>query len=140
MPVAAASGRPSRRYRMSEPEINPTDLMAVERSATALFGLAISLIVLGFVVEKFELFLHIIGASKNAETHMSGGLPHFYNYLGMVIVAAGILLAGYAYRYYIVWVRHLKEKRYGTDKSIFFVLSLFIATVGFAILLSMVLF
>lgn len=31
--------------------------MAVERTAIALIGTSISLIILGFVVEKFELFL-----------------------------------------------------------------------------------
>ncbi len=41
-------------------QIDPKDLMAVERAATALIGTAISLIILGFIVEKFELFLHII--------------------------------------------------------------------------------
>jgi uncharacterized membrane protein YidH (DUF202 family) len=125
---------------MPEPEINPNDLMAVERSATALFGLAISLIVLGFVVEKFELFLHIIGVSGHYEDVPSSGLLLFYNYLGITIVAAGILLAGYAYRYYVVWVRHLETKHYQTDKNIYFILSIFISAVGLTILLSMVLF
>ena len=128
---------------MPDSEINPTDLMAVERSATALFGLAISLIVLGFVVEKFELFLQIMEASSKsgrAALAPAADLFLFYNYLGIAIVAAGILLAGYAYRYYTTWVGHLKQKRYATDKSVYFVLSLFIAAVGCAILMSMVLF
>ncbi len=37
-------------------KIDPKDLMAVERATTALIGTAISLIILGFIVEKFELF------------------------------------------------------------------------------------
>ena len=43
----------------SKTPIDPKDLMAVERATTALIGTAISLIILGFVVEKFELLLHL---------------------------------------------------------------------------------
>ena len=45
---------------MRKNDIDPKGLMAVERASTALLGAVISLIVLGFVIEKFELFLHLI--------------------------------------------------------------------------------
>jgi len=50
-------------------KIDPKDLMAVERTTTALLGTAISLIVLGFIIEKFELFLHLISVEIKDKTH-----------------------------------------------------------------------
>ncbi len=122
--------------------IDPKDLMAVERSTTALIGTSISLIVLGFIVEKFELFLHLLEAefaSKKSTTlpvlqHIS-----FYNYLGIAIVAAGILLALFTYRYYTRWIRHLEMGEIDTDKAIYFYLSLFVASIGLVLLISMIL-
>jgi putative membrane protein len=122
--------------------IDPKDLMAVERATTALIGTAISLIILGFIVEKFELFLHIIAAElKNNSSSKIPQLSHiaFYNYLGIAIVTAGILLALYTYRYYTSWVRHLQNKEITTDKPIYFVLSMFIALIGVVLILSMIL-
>ena len=126
-----------RRYR----KIDPKDLMAVERSTTALFGTAISLIVLGFIVEKFELFLHIIAAQLEGKKHAAlPQLQHiaFYNYLGILIVFAGIVLALYTYRYYTRWIGHLMRGEIDTDKAIYFYLSLFIAFIGLILLASMV--
>ncbi|MCF6207587.1 MAG: DUF202 domain-containing protein [Sulfurovum sp.] len=121
--------------------IDPKDLMAVERAATSLIGTSISLIILGFVVEKFELFLHIIAAELQGKQH--DALPQlahiaFYNYLGIAIVTAGIILALYTYRYYIRWIHHLQYGEEQTDKSIYFYLSLFIAIIGLILLVSMI--
>jgi len=44
----------------SKIQIDPKNLMAIEHATTALIGTSISLIILGFVFEKFELFLHLI--------------------------------------------------------------------------------
>ena len=115
-------------------DIDPKDLMAVERATTALIGTAISLIILGFVVEKFELFLHLISAELKGKETLNAlpQLQHsdYYNYLGIMIVSAGIILSLYTYRYYTRWIRHLKEGRIDTDKNIYFVLSIFVALIG----------
>jgi putative membrane protein len=121
-------------------QIDPKDLMAVERATTALIGTSISLIILGFIVEKFELFLHIIAAEiKGSDKAHIPQLAHisFYNYLGIAIVSAGIILSLYTYRYYVSWIKHLQHKEINTDKTIYLVLALFIALIGFVLVLSM---
>jgi len=125
--------------QMSNKKIDPKDLMAVERSTTALIGVAISLIVLGFVVEKFELFLNIMSMQLKNKTLPQFAHISFYNYLGIAIVCAGIVLALYTYRYYIKWIKHLENNEIDTDKSIYFYLSIFIATIGAILLASMIL-
>ena len=120
--------------------IDPKDLMAVERATTALIGTAISLIVLGFVVEKFELFLDLISMQLKGKQNIS--VPQlqntdFYNYLGIAIVSAGIILALYTYRYYTLWIKHLQEGEIDTDKNIYFLLSIFVALIGVIMLAGM---
>ncbi len=122
-------------------DIDPKDLMAVERATTALIGTAISLIVLGFVVEKFELFLHILAVDLADKQH--GQIPQlvhkaFYNYLGIGIVSAGIVLSLYTYRYYTRWIRHLENGTIDSDKPIYFWLAIFIAGIGAVLLASMI--
>jgi len=115
--------------------------MAIERSTTSLLGTSISLIVLGFVVEKFELFLHILAVNLTGKEHPRiPQLLHidFYNYLGMAIVSAGIIMSLYTYRYYTRWIRHLEEGRIDTDKPIYFWLALFVASIGILLLISMI--
>ncbi len=121
--------------------IDPKDLMAVERATTALIGTAISLIILGFVVEKFELFLHLISVElKDKASVPIAQLAHaeYYNYIGIMIVAAGIILALYTYRYYTKWIIHLQKGELDTDKNIYFLLSVFIAFIGVLLLASMI--
>jgi len=123
-------------------KIDPKDLMAVERATTALIGTSISLIILGFIVEKFELFLHIIAAELKGKSGAKiPQLAHidFYNYLGITIVVAGIILALYTYRYYVSWIKHLENKEINTDKAIYLVLAVFVALIGFVLVLSMIL-
>ena len=120
--------------------IDPKDLMAVERSTTALIGTAISLIILGFVVEKFELFLELVQVNVDLhKTHLSV-LKHmvFYKELGIGIVLAGVVLALFTYRYYVRWIRHLEERRIDTDKPIYFYLALFVASIGVILAMSMI--
>ncbi len=120
--------------------IDPKDLMAVERATTGLIGTAISLIVLGFVVEKFELFLHImsLGLDGKRHTHLPQ-LSHidFYNYLGIGIVSAGIILSLYTYRYYTRWIGSLERREINTDKPVYFWLAIFVASIGATLLVSM---
>ncbi len=126
---------------MRKHNIDPKDLMAVERTTTALIGTAISLIILGFVVEKFELFLYLFATELKGEEHseLPKQMMHaaFYSYLGIAIVAAGIILALYTYRYYTRWVHHLEQGNIDTDKNIYLILALFIAFIGIVILASM---
>ncbi len=119
--------------------IDPKDLMAVERATTALLGTAISLIVLGFVIEKFELFLHLITLELADKSTNVPQLSHvaFYKYLSLAVVIAGILLAFFTYKYYTTWVKHLQRREVTPDKRIFFVLAVFIATIGIVLMLSM---
>jgi len=122
-------------------KIDPKDLMAVERATTALLGTAISLIVLGFVVEKFELFLHLMAAEIKEDA--SSNIPQlshidFYNYLGIGIVTLGILLALYTYRYYTRWIYHLEHGEIDTDKNIYLALAIFVAGIGAILVASMV--
>ncbi len=42
--------------------IDPVVLMAAERTTMSILGFAVSLIILGFVVEKFQLFISVAGA------------------------------------------------------------------------------
>jgi len=115
--------------------------MAVERATTALLGTAISLIVLGFVVEKFELFLHLMAAEiKEDASNTIPQLSHidFYNYLGIGIVSIGILLALYTYHYYTRWIYHLEHNEIDTDKNIYLALAIFVAVIGIILVTSMV--
>ncbi len=126
---------------MKDNEIDPKDLMAVERATTGLLGTAISLIILGFIIEKFELFLHIIALEmkvKNSSPQLPA-LAHtqFYSYLGICVVFVGIALALYTYHYYVNWIEHLKKKEIDTDKNIYLFLSFFIASIGLALILTM---
>jgi uncharacterized membrane protein YidH (DUF202 family) len=120
-------------------QIDPKDLMAVERATTALIGTAISLIILGFVVEKFELFLHLINLQVKDKASSIPQLSHidFYTYLGMGIILLGILLSLYTYRYYTKWIEHLEKGEIDTDKNIYLVLTVFVALIGFVLILSM---
>ena len=123
-------------------DIDPKDLMAVERATTGLIGTAISFIILGFIVEKFELFLKIISVemSKEGRTHVLPHLTHivFYKYLGISIIIGGILLAVFTYRYYLNWIDHLQRKEIDTDKNIYYYISLFVVVVGILLVGSMV--
>ncbi len=124
-------------------KIDPRNLMALERATASLIALSISLIVLGFVVEKFELFLKVVAvelADKTAAHPVTLPNSAFYNWLGIGIVAAGILLALYTYIYYSRWIVLLQKGELETDKRVFFLLSLFVAGVGFALLASMIIF
>ncbi len=124
---------------MNKNNIDPKDLMAVERATTALLGTAISLIVLGFVIEKFELFLHLITLELADKSTKVPQLSHvaFYKYLSIMVVIAGILLALFTYKYYTTWIKHLKNQEVSTDKSIFFILAVFIAIIGLVLMASM---
>ncbi len=129
--------------KKSKSSIDPKDLMAVERATTALLGTAISLIVLGFVVEKFELFLHLMSVElKGKDTSTLPQLVHsgYYNYLGILIVGAGIVLALYTYRYYTLWIKHLEEGIIDTDRKIYLTLAVFVAMIGGLLLASMIVF
>ena len=121
------------------PDIDPKDLMAVERANTSLIGTAISLIVLGFVVEKFELFLNLMALQGKGHTTLPQ-FTHieFYNYLGIGIVLFGIALALYTYRYYTNWIKHLQNREIDQDKKVYFILSIFVAAIGMILLASMI--
>jgi len=123
--------------------IDPKDLMAVERSATGLIGLSISLIVLGFIVEKFQLFLLLMSDENKTKTVKA--IPQFqniefYSYLGIVITIAGVLLALYTYHYYKKWIVLLQRGEYDTDKKIYRNLAFFVAAIGLILILSMLVF
>ena len=119
-------------------KIDPKDLMAVERSVTGLISTAISLIVLGFVVEKFELFLRLVADSAIKHSNLLEFVhASFYKYLGVSIILGGVILTIYSYFYYIKWIKHLEQEEIDTDKSIFLYLSLLISFIGVILIASM---
>jgi len=123
--------------------IDPKDLMAVERSATGLIGLSISFIVLGFIVEKFQLFLLLMSdeiKAKAVNANPQFQNIEFYSYLGIVITIAGMLLALYTYYYYKKWIILLQHGEYDTDKNIYRILSFFVAAIGLILVFSMLAF
>ncbi len=123
-------------------KIDPKNLMALERAVASLLGIAISFIVLGFVVQKFELFLRLIAY----EIHLKHKIPpqaieHYlmYKYLGIAIVIAGIAVALYSYFYYTRWIELLKKGTidFEMDKKIYLYLALFIALIGVVLIVLM---
>ncbi len=122
----------------SSKNIDPKDLMALERAAMAMIGLAISFIILGFIVEKFQLFLLLI----SEETKHIKAIPQlqnidFYSYLGIIITLCGVLLALYTYYYYQKWIKLLQSGVYDTDKKIYLALSLIVGAIGLVLIMSM---
>ena len=125
---------------MKKNKIDPKNLMAVERATVSLIGTSISLIAFGFVIEKFDLFLYLV--SKELQLKHSNIFKKFidiqlYNYLGMIIVLAGIFTALYTYHYYTKWIKYLEEGKIDTDKKIYFFLSVFVSIIGIIVLISM---
>ncbi len=121
-------------------KIDPRNLMAVERATISLIGTSVSLIAFGFVIEKFDLFLYLVSTelkSKHMQLSAKFLNVEFYNYLGIFIIIAGIIMALYTYRYYTKWIEHLKEGKIDTDKKIYLFLSVFVAVIGIIVLISM---
>jgi len=119
-------------------KIDPKDIMAVQRSTIAITRLAISMIVLGFVIEKFQLFLDVIIYEIKGKS-LPAALQHaeFYNYLGIFIIIIGVLISLYAYYYYIKWIEYLNKGELYKDKKIYLLLSISIAFIGLILILSM---
>ena len=125
---------------MKKKEIDPKNLMALERATVSLIGVAISLIAFGFVIEKFDLFLYLVSVelkSRHIQMPQKFINLQFYNYLGIIIVISGIVVALYTYKYYTKWIEYLKEGKIDTDKKIYFFLSIFVAVIGTIVLFSM---
>ena len=120
-------------------KIDPKDLMAVERAVAALFGIAISFIALGFIIEKFELFIHLLASQGLKDIVGVSVVEHkgLYKWIGVVVVLAGALLAVYSYFYFKRWVTLLQNGEVETDKRFFLVIALFIVTISLILALSM---
>ncbi|MEO1958611.1 MAG: DUF202 domain-containing protein [Nautiliaceae bacterium] len=86
-------------------KIDPKNLMALERAVAALIGIAISFIALGFIIEKFELFLHLVAMQLGTKSALIKAIQNasFYKWMGISIVIAGAILAIYSYFYYTKW-------------------------------------
>jgi len=120
-------------------KIDPKNLMALERAVAALIGIAISFIALGFIIEKFELFLHLIATQLTNKNLSNKALQNasFYKWMGITIIMAGAVLAIYSYFYYTKWIELLKKGRIDTDKKVFLVLSAFVAVIALILVISM---
>jgi len=120
-------------------KIDPKNLMALERAVAALIGIAISFIALGFIIEKFELFLHLVATELTNKKLSNKALQNasFYKWMGITIIMAGAILAIYSYFYYTKWIELLKKGRIDTDKKIFLILSVFVAVIAFILVVSM---
>jgi len=123
-------------------KIDPKNLMALERATAALIGIAISFIALGFIIEKFELFLHLVSLqfAQKPMTLKAVQNASFYKYLGISIICAGAILAIYSYFYYTKWIELLQKDEIDTDKKIFLMLATFIASIAAILILSMSMF
>jgi uncharacterized membrane protein YidH (DUF202 family) len=121
-------------------KIDPKNLMALERAVAALIGIAISFIALGFIIEKFELFLHLVAMQLGTKSTSIKAIQNasFYKWMGISIVIAGAILAIYSYFYYTKWIELLKRGEIDTDKKIFLVLSLFVASIAIILVISMI--
>jgi len=120
-------------------KIDPKNLMALERAVAALIGIAISFIALGFIIEKFELFLHLIATQLSNKNLSNKALQNasFYKWMGITIIMAGAILAIYSYFYYTKWIELLKKGEIDTDKKIFLILSVFVAVIALILVISM---
>ena len=120
-------------------KIDPKNLMALERAVAALIGIAISFIALGFIIEKFELFLHLIATQLSNKNLSNKALQNasFYKWMGITIIMAGAVLAIYSYFYYTKWIELLKKGEIDTDKKIFLILSVFVAVIALILVISM---
>ncbi len=128
------------KYTNKKTIIQPKDLLAVQRVAIRLLNTSISLIFLGFIVEKLEFFLYIFRMySQKAHHLLHLKITHtdFYNYLGIAIIIFGVFLSAYSYLYYISWIRHLNAQNADREKNIYFLISLFIAFIGAILIISM---
>ncbi len=121
--------------------IEPKDLLAVQRVVIRLINTSISIIFLGFVIEKLEFFLYIFKLHfQNGHFSTHPKLLHFgyYNYLGISIVIAGILLSVFSYRYYISWIKHLNTQKMDREKNVYLLISFFIVFIGIIMIVSMI--
>ncbi|RUM49016.1 MAG: hypothetical protein DSY47_04375 [Hydrogenothermus sp.] len=119
-------------------KIDPKNLWALNRSILALIRTSISLIVLGFVVEKFDLFL------KEISLHISNTVPQtinkseeLYHYLGLFITFVGIGLGFYTILYYKKQLYLLKEGKVKDDEYLFYVISFLVSIFGIVMFLGM---
>jgi len=123
-------------------KIDPKNLMALERAVAALIGIAISFIALGFIIEKFELFLHLVAMQLGNKSLSIKAVENasFYKWMGISIILAGAILAIYSYFYYTKWIELLQKGELDTDKKVFLVLALFVAAIAVILILSMIWF
>jgi len=123
-------------------EIDPKNLMALERAVAALIGIAISFIALGFIIEKFELFLHLVAVELGNKSLSLKAVQNatFYKWMGISIIFAGAILAIYSYFYYTKWIELLKKGEIQTDKKVFLILSVFVAVIALILISSMMFF
>ncbi|WP_456488613.1 YidH family protein [Caminibacter pacificus] len=127
---------------MNSSNIDPKNLMALERAVAALIGIAISFIALGFIIEKFELFLHLVAMQLGNKSLSIKAVENasFYKWMGISIILAGAILAIYSYFYYTKWIELLQKGELDTDKKVFLVLALFVAAIAVILILSMIWF
>jgi len=119
-------------------KIDPKNLWALNRSVLALIRTSISMIVLGFVVEKFDLFL------KEASLRLLKTIPQtinrsgeLYHYLGLFITFAGIGLCLYTILYYKKQLYLLKEGKAKDDEYLFYAISFLVSIFGIVMFLGM---
>ncbi|MCY0880389.1 MAG: DUF202 domain-containing protein [Firmicutes bacterium] len=83
---------------MSDQKVDPRNLLANERTFLAWMRTGISLMAFGFVVAKFDVFLHI------ATRH-----PYGHGWFGMILVIAGVVINIVATRYFRINQQRLQK-------------------------------
>lgn len=94
-----------------------TDLAANERTFLAWVRTAIAIIALGFVVEKFELFLHYMALGRGAAVQASPASVTAAQAIGLMLVALGIFIIGVAALRFLAFRRRLHDPAPEEDRA-----------------------
>jgi len=120
-------------------QLDPKDLWALNRTILALVRTSISLIVLGFVVEKFDFFLkETLLHSSHKRLYLLWQSETFYHYLGLLTTFIGIILGIYTAFYYKKQLLLLKKGIVYDNESLFYAISFFVSGFGVLIFLGMI--
>jgi len=96
----------------------------------ALVRTSLSIIVFGFIVEKFDLFLQESFKVPSSERG-------FYHILGLLVTLEGILIALYTVIYYKKQLRYLREGKTKDDELFFYLITISVVIFGFGLFLGM---
>ncbi|MFK5882266.1 MAG: DUF202 domain-containing protein [Sulfurospirillum sp.] len=119
-------------------KLDPKDLWALNRSILALARTSISIIVLGFVIEKFDFFLKEISLKLlKISPDKFVQSESLYHYLGLFTTFIGIVLGIYTIFYYKKQLLLLKENKTQDNEHLFYTICFLVAVFGVIIFFGM---